>query len=56
MNLRSHTETPVTASEPRPAPPLAEVRRLLNRFRRDDLRMRKTAFLDPVVRERKRRV
>ena len=56
MNLRSHTETPVAASQPRPAPPLAEVRRVLNRFRRDDLRTRRSTFLDPVVRERKRRV
>ena len=56
MNLRSHAETPVAVSRTRPAPSLAEVRRMLNRYRRDDLRTRGSALPDPVIRERKRRV
>ena len=56
MSLRSVPETPVSVSQARPAPPMAEVRRLLNRYRRDALRTRKDAPSDASARERDRRV
>ena len=56
MSLRSVPETPVTISQARPAPPMAEVRRLLNRYRRDALRTRKHVSSDAIARERDRRV
>ena len=56
MSLRSSAHTPVSAAQTRSAPPLAEVRRLLNRYRRDALRTRKERIPDAIARERDRRV